>query len=118
MQFLCKTSDLDKTSGKSLTIEFNGRNIDIFIVRNKRGIYAYLDVCPHAGTPLEWQADHFFEETGRYLMCATHGAQFQVHDGLCIDGPCLGDSLTRLPLRVMDEKIYLNNDQKKPEQAL
>jgi len=110
MQFLCLTTDLDNTRAKSLTIEINGQQVDIFLARNKRGIYAYLDVCPHAGTPLEWQADRFFEETGTYLMCATHGAHFQVHDGRCVAGPCLGDALTPLPIRVKDEKIYLNNN--------
>ncbi len=110
MLLLCRTSDLDKTSAKSVTIQHQGRSVDIAVVRNHKGIYAYLDVCPHAGTPLEWQQDRFFDESGTYLMCATHGAQFNVHDGLCISGPCVGDSLTRLLLRVIDGEIFLNND--------
>lgn len=108
MQFLCHTTDLDNSDAKSLTIAFNDREIDIFVIRNRRGIFAYLDVCPHAGTPLEWQADRFFEESGRYILCATHGAHFEVHNGLCISGPCLGESLKRLPLKIENEKIYLN----------
>ncbi len=109
MTLLCLITDLDQTSAKSVTIEHDGRSVDIAVVRNKHGIYAYLDVCPHAGTPLEWQADRFFDESGTHIMCATHGAQFNVHDGMCISGPCVGDSLTRLPLRVTDGKIFLNN---------
>jgi len=87
MQLLCHTNDLEITGAKSLTIKFNDREIDIFVIKNETGIFGYLDVCPHAGTPLEWQADRFFEETGTYIMCATHGAQFEVHNGLCVNGP-------------------------------
>ncbi len=112
MQLLCHTNDLEITGAKSLTIKFNDREIDIFVIKNETGIFGYLDVCPHAGTPLEWQADRFFEETGTYIMCATHGAQFEVHNGLCVNGPCVGESLTRLPLKIENEKIYLNAEQK------
>lgn len=111
MLFLCHTSDLDNSDAKSLTLDFNDREVDIFVIRNEKGVFAYLDVCPHAGTPLEWQADRFFEETGKYILCATHGAHFEVHNGLCVSGPCLGDSLKQLPLEIRDDKIYLNAKQ-------
>jgi len=34
MQLLCCTSDLAKTGAKSLTINFNDRDIDIFVIKN------------------------------------------------------------------------------------
>jgi nitrite reductase/ring-hydroxylating ferredoxin subunit len=34
------------------------------------------------------------------LRCYTHGALYEFATGLCIDGPCKGESLYRLPVRV------------------
>ena len=37
---------------------------------------------------------------GDTLMCYTHGALYEFGTGFCIDGPCEGESLYRLPVRV------------------
>jgi hypothetical protein len=39
-------------------------------------------------------------DDGKYLMCYTHGALYEFASGLCVDGPCKGQSLYRLPVRV------------------
>ena len=36
----------------------------------------------------------------RQLLCNMHGALFEVDTGYCVDGPCSGDSLTRLPIEI------------------
>ncbi|HID81321.1 MAG TPA: Rieske (2Fe-2S) protein [Chromatiales bacterium] len=108
-QFLCKTTDLDATQAKSLTAEIEGKTQDIFVVRNAEGIFAYIDVCPHTGTPLEWREDHFLDEEFSHIICATHGAQFRIENGYCFAGPCKQRSLTALPLEINGNKIYLSD---------
>ncbi|KAG8463448.1 hypothetical protein KFE25_004959 [Diacronema lutheri] len=66
---------------------------------------AFVNRCPHAGTPLNYFPDAFHDRSGEYLMCATHGALFRQSDGLCVHGPCAGDSLT--PLHVELERAPL-----------
>jgi nitrite reductase/ring-hydroxylating ferredoxin subunit len=39
-------------------------------------------------------------EDGRYLMCYTHGALYEFGTGLCVEGPCKGEALYRLPVLV------------------
>jgi nitrite reductase/ring-hydroxylating ferredoxin subunit len=69
---------------------------------NWQGIYhAYVNRCPHAGTPLDLWPNEFFTEDGRWLVCATHGAIFAPESGICVEGPCPGARLE--PLAVSRE---------------
>jgi nitrite reductase/ring-hydroxylating ferredoxin subunit len=74
-------------------------NLEGFVINHGRGYYAYVNRCPHVGTPLDLWPNDFLSEDGRALICATHGAVFEPATGRCTDGPCLGDTLTPLPLR-------------------
>jgi nitrite reductase/ring-hydroxylating ferredoxin subunit len=69
-----------------------GKLVEAFVI-NTGGVYhAYVNRCPHAGTPLDlWPT-----EDGRHLICSTHGAIFEPHTGLCVEGPCPGARLERL----------------------
>jgi|SRR6056300_517785 nitrite reductase/ring-hydroxylating ferredoxin subunit len=70
-------------------------------------IYAYLNNCPHAGWPLNFDPDKFLDEEGRYLQCSNHMALFEVEDGSCIAGPCPGQKLTPIEVSVMEGDIFL-----------
>ncbi|MNG29984.1 hypothetical protein D3C84_1155020 [compost metagenome] len=37
---------------------------------------------------------------GQRIICYAHGAHFLPDSGLCVYGPCLGESLTKLTYRV------------------
>jgi nitrite reductase/ring-hydroxylating ferredoxin subunit len=37
---------------------------------------------------------------GDRIVCAAHGALFDITNGLCTLGPCLGDALVPVPLTV------------------
>jgi nitrite reductase/ring-hydroxylating ferredoxin subunit len=76
-----------------------------FIVNTGGHHYAYVNRCPHAGTPLDCWPNEFFTEDGLHLICATHGAVFEPDTGICIAGPCPGACLE--PLRVEREGAWL-----------
>jgi nitrite reductase/ring-hydroxylating ferredoxin subunit len=78
-----------------------------FVVRYCGTARAYVNRCPHAGTELDWQPGEFFEETGLYLMCSTHGALFEPSSGYCVAGPCRGASLEPLAIRERDGQVIL-----------
>ena len=67
--------------------------------------HAYVNRCPHAGTPLDWWPNEFFTEDGQYLICATHGAVFAPDSGVCLEGPCPGARLERLVVTARDGEI-------------
>ena len=82
-----------------------------FTVRVLGGmVRAYLNRCPHMGTELDWQPGDFFEESGLYLVCATHGALFEPATGLCVAGPCRGATLARVAVREDNGQVLLSNE--------
>lgn len=76
-------------------------------------VYAYQNACPHRGTELDWQPGEVFDETGLYLVCATHGAMFEPKTGVCISGPCRGAHLLPVNVAVENRQIILLDDIRK-----
>jgi nitrite reductase/ring-hydroxylating ferredoxin subunit len=82
-----------------------------FVVRYKGKAYAYLNRCAHVPIELDWFQGEFFESSGLYLMCSTHGAIYQPDSGACAGGPCQGGRLRPIPVHEVDNKIYWQPDQ-------
>lgn len=69
----------------------------LMLVRYQGQVYAYRDACPHFGdTPMAWRKDAYLNGDGTRIVCHAHGAQFDIATGQCLQGPCLGQHLTRL----------------------
>jgi nitrite reductase/ring-hydroxylating ferredoxin subunit len=51
----------------------------------------------------------FFDDSGLYLICSTHGATYEPHTGFCVGGPCKGKSLQRLEIEERDGNIFLKD---------
>ena len=106
--FLCRLDDIEDGEGKGFVLGEGAVRREVFVVREDEAVYGYENVCPHAGTPLDWEPDRFLNADGSYLMCHTHGALFRIEDGYCIAGPCAGMSLTPVPLRLAaDGAVHL-----------
>lgn len=87
-----------------------GRILPAFAIRFDGEAKAYANVCPHRGTELDWQHGEFFDESGLYLICATHGATFDPSSGLCIAGPCAGQHLVPIAIREVTGRVVLEPD--------
>jgi len=81
-----------------------------FAVRHGGVVCAYVNRCPHVGTELDWQPAEFFDVSGLYLVCSTHGALFEPRTGFCVAGPCHGASLEPLEVRERGGQVLLLND--------
>ena len=106
-QALCAVDDIPDGGGTGLTLDGADGPLDIFVVRKGAAVRAYVNSCPHVGTPLDWVPDQFMDPSGGYIMCATHGALFQIEDGCCLAGPCQGGRLKTVPIAVRDGAIHL-----------
>jgi nitrite reductase/ring-hydroxylating ferredoxin subunit len=97
----------DLRPGRSLTfrLECQGRTIEAFVVNYEGTLHAYVNQCRHVPMTLDWVENQFFTEDGRYLVCATHGAYYEPHTGMCVDGPPCGRALFPIPLRIEGDRI-------------
>ena len=68
-----------------------GRNL--IALRRQGSLRVFLNRCPHRGIELDWIPGAFLAADGHHLQCATHGALFDPETGICISGPCAGESL-------------------------
>jgi nitrite reductase/ring-hydroxylating ferredoxin subunit len=78
-----------------------------FVVRRANAVYAYENYCMHAGHPLNWMPDRFLTKDGGAIICASHGAMYDIATGRCIAGPCRGQSLRRIDCAVRNDSIYV-----------
>jgi nitrite reductase/ring-hydroxylating ferredoxin subunit len=98
-EWRCDAHDL--APGRTLTfrLECRGRRVNGFLVNHGGQVRAWINRCPHVGTPLDLWPNEFYTDDGRDLICSTHGAIFEPLTGRCTVGPCAGDALSPLPLR-------------------
>jgi nitrite reductase/ring-hydroxylating ferredoxin subunit len=85
-----------------------GAFMGLFAVRRGEQVWVYVNSCPHVGLPLELQPHRFLDHKGERIICAAHGAKFLVEDGLCVGGPCMGDSLEAVPARIEGGNIVVD----------
>ena len=71
-----------------------------FVLLHDGSPRAYVNQCPHLGIELNWMPGRFLDADNLFIQCSTHGALFKPGTGECIAGPCQGDALTALDLRV------------------
>lgn len=83
-----------------------GKDATGFVVRYDDLPYAYLNRCAHMELELDWKEGEFFESSGAYLMCATHGAVYDPRNGRCAGGPCRGKGLRPIAVLEHDGKVY------------
>ncbi len=100
---LVNTDEIEE--GTSKGIELN--NLYLFAVKKDEQLFLYWNRCPHIGTPLEWEEDRFLDADGALIQCSTHGALFQIEDGLCLAGPCKGKHLQAVPFLVDNGMIMV-----------
>ena len=98
-EWRCAAADLGPGHTKKFRLTCGTRRVNGLVVNHGGAYHAYVNSCPHVGTPLDLWENEFLTEDARLLVCATHGAIFEPDTGRCIAGPCSGDALTVLPLR-------------------
>ena len=81
----------------------------LIVHRDGHDVRAWLNVCPHAGRRLDWAPGKFLKSREGHLVCAAHGASFELARGDCVAGPCRGDSLRAVAVEVRDGQVALSD---------
>ena len=107
MGIIAKTSGLKDGQSKKFSYRRKGEKLEGFVLRFRGKFYAYLNRCRHVALPLDWGDDDFFTDDKKFLICRNHGAVYEPSTGLCVDGPCSGQSLERIEIEVKNGKISI-----------
>ena len=102
---LCPLDDI--ADGGSAGFEIAGKLV--MAIRQGDRVFAYVNSCPHVGTPLDMWPGRFLTRDGEYILCATHGALFRIEDGHCVAGPCVGRGLTPIDAHVVNGVVNIFN---------
>lgn len=80
--------------GSSRGFDPFGAGRDTLLVVRWRGVLsAWRNRCPHLDVAMQYRKDRFMSGDGQHIVCFAHGALFRPDTGLCVLGPCLGQSL-------------------------
>jgi nitrite reductase/ring-hydroxylating ferredoxin subunit len=106
-QRLCTLADLPENGARGFTLDNNSADA-IFVVRRDGLLRAYRDICPHYGrTRLAWRRDAYLTEDLGHILCSAHGAEFSLDTGICVVGPCLGQSLEPVPVELRGDDLWI-----------
>jgi nitrite reductase/ring-hydroxylating ferredoxin subunit len=107
---LCNSADLiNSTLAVSFDVLYENRACSAFAVRYQEQVQAYLNRCAHVPMEMDYQPNHIFDNSGHWLMCATHGATYQPHTGACRSGPCRG-GLIKIGVSEEDGIVYWHTE--------
>ena len=83
-----------------------------FVIRYDGTVYAYVNRCAHVSVELDWIEGEFFDLTGLYLICSTHGATYLPESGRCVARPVQRTAAwSGCRWRRDDGKVYLVAEQ-------
>ena len=103
---LCAVDEIEERAAKGFEIDGD----TVFALKFDDQLRVYRNSCPHLGVELNWLEDQFFDLDGALIQCATHGALFEPLTGLCVSGPCRGQSLERMEAHIADGQLYLHRE--------
>ena len=103
---LCNAQDL-VNSGDAVPFDvvYCGQTSYAFAIRYADQVHAYLNRCSHVPMEMDYQPNRFFDLTGHYLICATHGAMYSPSTGACRGGPCRG-GLVKIAVSEADGVVH------------
>ncbi len=87
--------------------EVDGTAESLIVYRDGDTVRAWLNICPHAGRRLDWAPGKFLLSKDGLLVCAAHGASFELHQGMCVAGPCRGDALRAVAVYEANGDVHL-----------
>lgn len=107
MNGLIALDEIEDGGFAEVEAQIGGDSESLVLYRQGEEVRAWLNVCPHAGRRLDWSPGKFLKSREGHLVCAVHGATFELSQGDCIAGPCRGDSLKSVAVNVADGFVRL-----------
>ena len=105
MHRLCNTLGVT-SAGREFRVSSEEGYHYIMVFRRAEKLLAYRNICPHRFLSLSWAPDRFMIGEDGLLVCPHHGAAFDLDSGECLQGPCSGDRLIPVAIRIEDGELW------------
>ena len=103
---LCRVDEVPEGGAIAREVESSTGGFSVVLTRVDGVVSAFHNECAHAARRLDWAPGRFLIE-GRMLICAAHGATFELSTGICIGGPARGAGLKPIPIAIEDGEVVL-----------
>jgi len=103
---LCALAEIPDPGAKGFRFRHGEALFAGVVVRRGALLVGYVDRCPHAGWPLAAFDDWFLTRNGDHILCSGHGALFDLSNGACVVGPCLGERLSPWPIALRGADVF------------
>lgn len=107
-----KKNNIINSATKAVKLYVNNET-SIFVVYFEGKFHGYINQCQHLPVELDWDEAHYFDETEKFLICATHGAVYDPKTGHCLSGPCKSKYLKKLEVIERNHNIEVIYDDSK-----
>jgi nitrite reductase/ring-hydroxylating ferredoxin subunit len=97
--------DLAPGETRKFLLPTDGEPTEAFVVNVGGELHAWVNRCRHVPLTMDWVEGRFLDETGCFVVCATHGALYEPDTGECVSGPPFGRVLIRVPLRTEGDQV-------------
>ena len=102
-----QSSSLSLGDVKMFEIPENPDRLTALVLRTNKGVYGWLNACPHDGRRLCQDPAYLLKRKTGLIQCMHHHATFDPESGVCDDGPCLGDKLREVKIIEKDGQIVV-----------
>jgi nitrite reductase/ring-hydroxylating ferredoxin subunit len=106
---ICRLTNINEVE-EGQWYEFNLQKEDsvfsLMLQKKNNKYIAFKNFCPHQGRRMNYSAGQFLTTEEGNIVCPAHGAEFKPDDGLCVNGPCLGQSLEPVHIQLNEESIF------------
>lgn len=104
---ICAADTLTDGASLKFRVKEQEHAVEAFLIRFEGRYYAYRNRCAHMALTLDMDDNDFFTIDSRELICKTHAATYSPDTGVCVGGPCYGESLEPVPILVQDGVVLL-----------
>jgi nitrite reductase/ring-hydroxylating ferredoxin subunit len=108
---ICSLAEIPEDS----TFLFTVREVDTdelkeaILVRLDGDVTGWLNYCQHF-THINLDKGSGAEMRDGEIVCTNHGAYFEADSGVCTFGPCEGAVLSEVDVTVVDDEVFLTDD--------
>lgn len=107
-RLICSSGEIaERGPGFRFTLLRFGREEPAFAIRYQGRVRGFMNRCAHTPIELDWVEGEFFDDEGRWIICATHGALYDPETGACAGGRCAGRGLEVLTMIEREGGVYV-----------